>query len=375
MKILFIDTYYEKFLKNFYKNNIYQKNKSYKDQHMSLLDSCFGTSDSYSFFLKKNKIEAKDLIVNCFPLQNKWAKENDISYSNLKLKIPYKLLKLPLFRKLFSNLQVLYSIVREQIRSYKPDILYCQDLSFFTEEILNQIKEENNIKLLVGQIACPLPPDSFLKPYDLILTSFPHFVSKLNFQGKNCEYFKIGFDKRILDKLPTQEKDINFSFVGGISKHHNLAFDTLEYLSSESDIQIYGYGSNNLPLSSHIRKKHNGEKWGLEMFKVLAKTKISFNRHINIAENNANNMRLYEATGMGSLLLTDQKDNLKDLFKIDKEIVTYSCKEEALEKYNYLVNNPIKTSEIAAAGQARTLKDHTYENRMKELLLILKKYF
>ena len=40
------------------------------------------------------------------------------------------------------------------------------------------------------------------------------------------------------------------------------------------------------------------------MYKILGRSKISFNRHINTAENNANNMRLYEATGMGSLLLT-----------------------------------------------------------------------
>ena len=50
------------------------------------------------------------------------------------------------------------------------------------------------------------------------------------------------------------------------------------------------------------------------MYNILSRTKISFNRHINVAENNANNMRLYEATGMGSLLLTDKKDNLMKTF-------------------------------------------------------------
>ena len=42
-------------------------------------------------------------------------------------------------------------------------------------------------------------------------------------------------------------------------------------------------------------------------------------------------MRLYEATGMGSLLLTDRKDNLRQLFEEDHEIVTYESKEEALD--------------------------------------------
>ena len=110
------------------------------------------------------------------------------------------------------------------------------------------------------------------------------------------------------------------------------------------------------------------------MYDILSRTKISFNRHINVAENNANNMRLYEATGMGSLLLTDKKDNLKKLFEEDREIVTYSSKEEALDKYNYLINNSSELANIAKAGQLRTLKEHTYENRIKELIQILNKY-
>ena len=110
------------------------------------------------------------------------------------------------------------------------------------------------------------------------------------------------------------------------------------------------------------------------MYEVLSRSKISLNRHINVAKNYANNMRLYEATGMGSLLLTDYKDNLNNLFEIDREIISYKCKEEALEKVKYLINNPRKIYEISLAGQKRTLKEHTYKIRMDELIEILNKY-
>ena len=76
----------------------------------------------------------------------------------------------------------------------------------------------------------------------------------------------------------------------------------------------------------------------------------------------------------GYIHFTDAKENLHKLFKIDQEIVTYSCKEEALEKVEYFLRNPDIASKIASAGQNRTLKEHTYENRMKELIEILKKY-
>ena len=69
------------------------------------------------------------------------------------------------------------------------------------------------------------------------------------------------------------------------------------------------------------------------------------------------------------------KDNLHKIFEIDREIVTYKCKEEALEKVKYLKNNPIKLSEIASAGQKRTLNEHSYEIRMIELMEIINGYF
>jgi len=374
VKILFIDTYYDNFQKAFYKKNKNIKNTSYKNQLYALLYESFGTSDSYSHYLKKEKIVAEDLLVNCEYLQGKWAKENNLNVSNLHLKIPHKFFKIPFIGKSLSNFPGLYDIAKAQINCFKPDILYCQDLSFFSGNILKEIKEETNIKLVVGQIACPLPPNSFLEPYDLILTSFPHFVEILNKKGIKSQYFKIGFDKRILSKIRNSERDINFSFVGGISKHHKSALETLKFLALNQGLQIYGYGAKKLPFNSTIRKNHFGEKWGLDMYKILSRTRISLNRHIDVSLNNANNMRLFEATGMGSLLLTDKKDNLNQLFEIDKEIVTYSCKEEALEKVKYLLENPHKISEIALAGQARTLKDHSYEVRMKELIEILKKY-
>ena len=374
MKILIVDTYYDKFLKTFYKKNPTLKNLEYNFQLKALLDSNFGTSDTYSYYFNKNNWEAKDLIVNSFFLQKEWAKNNDIKISKLRSKIPHKFFKLPIIGKKLVNKNELLDVAKEQIKAFKPEILYCQDLSFFPEEILLKIKKENNIHLIVGQIACPLPPKSFLNPYDLILTSFPHFVERLRNDGKNCDYFKIGFDKRILSKTIQNDRDIDFSFMGGISKHHSYASKNIEYLIKNANLQVYGYGAQKLPLNSIIRRNHNGERWGLDMYNILSRTKISFNRHINVAENNANNMRLFEATGMGSLLMTDQKDNLKELFEIDREIVTYNSKEEALEKFNYLINNPKEIEKIAKSGQLRTLEEHTYEIRIKELIEILTKY-
>ena len=370
MKIIIVDTYYAAFLARFYAQQNALAAADYSAQLHALLNACFGTSDYYSRHLSALGCEAQDLVVNCVPLQQAWAKANNVSLSQLALKVPHRLFRVPLLGKFLADLPGLMDVALAQIKAAKPDVLYCQDLSFFPAEVLRELKQ--HVRLIVGQIACPLPPESFLKGYDLILTSFPHFVPRLRALDIASEYFRIGFDERVLDLLGEVDKDIGFSFVGGISRHHGGALPLLEYLTEQTDMRVFGYGADSLPSASPMRQRHGGEVWGMDMYRTLARSRITLNRHINVAENNANNMRLYEATGVGTMLLTDRKDNLHELFEIGKEVVAYSSKEEAAELVRHYLDHPEEAEQIAKAGQARTLREHTYAQRMRELVPILK---
>jgi spore maturation protein CgeB len=86
-------------------------------------------------------------------------------------------------------------------------------------------------------------------------------------------------------------------------------------------------------------------------------------------------MRLYEATGVGTLLVTDRKDNLGDIFDVGKEVVAYGSREEAADLIHYYLAHPEEAEAIAKAGQMRTLRDHTYKKRMEELIPILDRHF
>lgn len=369
MRIAIVDTYYPRFLKSIYEKSPYLIDRSYAEQHKTLMDSMFGTSDFYSHHLNSLGCDAEDLIVNCLELQRTWAKEQNFPLSNLASIIPHRLFRAPIIGGLLTTLPSLMDVAVEQIKKTKPDVLYCQDLSFFPEKVLKELRKF--VKLIVGQIASPLPPISFLRGYDMILTSFPHFVPRLRSAGIHSEYFRIGFDERVLNFFSSVEKDIDISFVGGISRHHGNALAMLEHLALNTPIEFFGYGANSLPKNSPIISCHHGEVWGLDMYRALARSRITINRHINVAENCANNMRLYEATGMGALLITDQKDNLGDLFNVGKEILAYSSPQEAVELIRYYVEHREEAAKIAKAGKERTLKDHTYKLRMEELVMIL----
>ncbi len=110
------------------------------------------------------------------------------------------------------------------------------------------------------------------------------------------------------------------------------------------------------------------------MYRILAQSYVTVNCHIDVAENYANNMRLFEATGCGTMLITDAKDNLNELFEVGKEIVSYRDPREAVERIEYYASHPDERDDIAYAGKQRTLREHTYRQRMEELVEILRNH-
>jgi spore maturation protein CgeB len=352
VRILIVDTCYPAFLDAHYAARPELRNASYDVQWRALMGTFFGTSDSYSHYLAKVGHEAHEVVVNCLPLQKAWARDRGFRTR----------------RAGFRPRVATPALVHAQAAEFAADVVYVQDLSALDIDTLSALRQR---ALLVGQIASEPPSDEVLRKFDLLLTSFPHYLDRFRTLGINSEYFRIGFDERVLAHVqPRRETDI--AFVGGLGRTaHGRGNALLEEAAGRLPIAFWGYGVEGWPETSPIRRGFRGEAWGLEMFRVLAASRIALNRHIEAAEDNANNMRLYEATGVGTFLLTDAKRNLAELFEPGVEVETYGDVDELVEKARYYVDHEEARVAIAKAGQRRTLRDHTYARRMEELVALL----
>ena len=208
--------------------------------------------------------------------------------------------------------------------------------------------------------------------YDVIFTSFPHFVERFRSAGVDTEYFRIGFDERVLGALGAVQAEHETVFVGALNGlRHRRGNRVLAAAAKRVPIDFWGYDLRGWAPWSPIRRRYRGESWGLDMYRLLASSRTVLNRHISDAGDHANNMRLYEATGVGSLLVTDAKQNLAELFEPGSEVVTYRDADELVERVRHYLANEDERRAVAAAGQARTLRDHTYAVRMAELAPML----
>ena len=344
---VFINSYYPAFLQTYYQQHHQLSHATYHEQLRLLQASLFGDSDFYAHHLRAHGWHAEDLIVNCQPLQAAWAREHQSHRQGLDLLIA-------------------------QIHHLKPDVLYFQDLQWATPTLIQAVRPV--IGLLVGQIASPLPTGIDCRLFDLLFSSFPHFVKRFREQGITAYYQPLAFDARVLNQIDQAERDIRLSFIGGISVAHQRGLALLEHVASCTPLQCWGYGREQLPTDSALVKKHHGEVWGTTMFTLLSRSGITINRHIDVAESYANNMRLFEATGCGALLITDYKDNLAELFEIGEEVVAYRDAEECVALIDYYLAHSEKAQRIAEAGQQRTLRDYSYARNMRDTAAILQRH-
>ena len=89
--------------------------------------------------------------------------------------------------------------------------------------------------------------------------------------------------------------------------------------------------------------------YGKDMLKLLARSKLLINSHIENTKF-AGNMRLFEGTGMGCLVVTDNKIGLEKLFKINKQIVVYRNLTDLVKKIQFYLKHKKILLSIAKNG-------------------------
>jgi len=339
-RIAIVDTYYPEMLSRWQ----FSPEAGYAAELQRLLEFSFGTGDFYSRNLRPFGWECCDIIGNARPLQEMWAKENGCAMQR--------------------------SVELEQVARFKPDVVFCQNLSFFSPAELEILGKKY---LLAGQCSCPMPSPNHVKPFKVLFTSFPHYVQKFRELGVKPVYLPLAFDPITLDRTEECTRDIDMSFVGGVGSpsHWKAGMDVLEAVASEIPTsQFWGYGAEALPKDSAIRAKHNGPAFGNDMYQILRRSKIVLNRHGEVAQGWANNMRLFEATGCGACVLTEDAPNLGHLFTYG-EPVRYSSPQDAVVKIKALLADG-SWKERGENGQAATMDSHTYTERMSVLSVELK---
>lgn len=408
MRFLRITTNYHEYLTRFYARRPQLKSEPYSKQHAALMEDCYGWADFWSAALQQVGYETLEIVANAEFAQKQWAQENDINYDEKTW---------------------LHDIATAQIKAFKPDVLFAVDYVTLNAPFLRHIRRAcSSIRMVLGWCGSPYRDESVFHEYDYVLSCIPEMVKHFREQGHRSAHINHAFDQRILGRIDlTRTPSVDFAFIGSINRQiagHLQRETLLLKLLQHTNLKLWLMGArpslkrwyqvsarqyaydmvtlaqqagipqrllSSLPpvrkvmrwedrpelqsINGGLARRAEDALFGLDMFQKLRESKVILNIHIDISPESASNMRLFEATGVGSCLLTDWKANLPDLFDSDREVVTYRSDEECLEKVRYLLDHENERQAIAAAGQQRTLRDHSFVRRAEQLSELIRNGF
>jgi hypothetical protein len=393
MRFLILNTDYPEFLGWLYAQHPDLGNRPYQEQMRLRYESLYGVADFYSSNLRALGHEAEDVYANNEGFQTQWAVEAGLSRADVEAAsrshAPLRnwmkqVARNTGARDLLLHLRSwfprrpalprrLYRILEAQIRRYRPDVLLNQSVDGLSGRFIREIKP--HVRLIVGQHAATvLPEEEDYGGYDLMVSSFPATVDWCRRRGLRALLSRLAFEPRVLSYLKPTGKEFELTFAGSLFTVHGSRQRMLESLCDEfPQLKVWTPGRDRIPPSSPLRTRYAGTVWGREMYQVLHSSTMTLNHHGDVAPY-ANNLRLFEATGVGTFLVTDWKENLSDLFEPGKELVAYRSPGECADLIRYYLAHDDERDAIAQAGQKRTCRDHTYANRMKEFADVVRRY-
>ena len=340
MKLVKITTVYPAYLNKFYDSHPELAGKNYAEQKAILDYDGFGWADFWSKALNPLGYEVMEVTLNNAPLQRVWAMENG----------------LPNATKVALN-----EIALEQVKKFRPVVLW---FDHHDEILLKRIRlEVPSIRLVLGFVGSAIPLTNVWCHMDLIISCAQESVDRLHNKGFRAEQLHHAFDPRINDHLQSSQKQIELSFIGHIvrrNQFHKEREYILEELCKKLSVKIYSpsadmtfmddfkvvlgkgvYGGmqiirklgipakalatlpkvgvaalwSEMPMrqvNTKLKPFMNSGVFGLEMYQTLRDSIITLNIHADSSTTHASNMRLFEATGVGTCLLTDWKENLHE---------------------------------------------------------------
>lgn len=365
---------------------------SYDESQQIFFKQAYGQSDFHERQLRASGYDAHTIVFDCDEIQAKFqSKQHNAAVAGR------------------------FAGLLHQLGELKPSILYLENVFIFSHSELAELRQTlKTVRLMIGFLGSAYTVETLekLRVFDLIVTCCGEMAREFKAAGLTVLHLMHAFDPSVLRSIEDSagERRHALTFIGALTsgvKFHHGRNEVLSYLVKEGlPLEIFGkitqgtshfrpaiqaltavarwaeragiVSESDLPslfrrlhswvprecmrINRAVRKRIQPPVYGLRMYRALKASAVTLNFHVKGARYAAN-MRLFEATGVGTCLVTDWKENMSEIFEDKTEVVTYRSKEECLDKVNWLLQHPEEALCIGRAGQLRCLNSHTYKHR------------
>jgi len=362
LKIVQIEAVYQQFTDSLYAKWPGLHALGFETQIKTILDSGWSGGQNVVPSLNPSAWERYYIIPKLIASQLAWARQKGIPESHWNLR----------------------EILSVQLQTINPDVIYLSDLGSFDFSILDELKRR---PLVVAWLASRFPPGFPWTKVDLLLSGISAIRDEALRKGvRAVENFNSAAPSFRSSNSGSERREggpvkIGFSgsFFGGYHDDRAKLFVKLAYALPEVSVNLYTGQPYQLP--EHCPLHFFEPVFAADVVDTYASHDIVVDARADFGlgetrfNRDTSNMRIFEATRAGSLLITEYAPNLEEMFEIGDEILCFRSEEELFELASHYGNSRMDNTRriIATAGFNRVLACHTIEHRAAEFDLIVQR--
>ena len=372
LRFLHIHSFYPDVIQHLYRRTPGLADNDFKSQTQAVLKDGFSSSHIFVEDLSDMGFETHFIVPDNVYAQKQWVKENKPAFLNSE--------------------SSLLDIVALQIETIQPDVIYTCDPVRFDSRFFKALTHQAS--LLMGWRGANIHDGMDWSSFDVILSGLPGLLERAPELGaRDTAFFFPGFPESINAHIENETERFDVVFSGSwTTGQHQARNQMLTHVADQGATTgqpftcVYYLNSGKEALPASVQHVALPPRFGLSMHKALKRGRIvldgradhTFTRagtRIDIGGQETVNMRLFEATGQGSFILTQHLDQLGRYFEPGSEIETYRSQDELIEKIRFYLDHPEERRAIAERGQQRCLKDYNRRQRAEAFVEIIRKHF
>ncbi|MFH1824875.1 MAG: glycosyltransferase [Candidatus Firestonebacteria bacterium] len=324
-----------------------------------------------------------------------WTKDAFISYNHDVRSFDYRKSPHSFLTRIADRLSIMKDLkakkmnsdLLREINNYNPDYI----LVFLGENIhsstLMDIKEKSNATLInwFHDTVVSKYRNKFLQEYPkyydffFIIDSLKA-LKEINITADNFQTLVMACDENVHKKININEEDktkykSKVSFIGTVVPQRVKVLEHIADLDLSiwgSKYNIFGNWIKEFPVLAKSYRRGPFKEYS-EVVKIINSSDIIVNIHGFTGEKHFDMpSRTFEVAGCGTFQLTEYTESISEYFEIGKEIICFKTKEELRDLIKYYLSQTKEREEIAKNAQKRTYKDHTFKQRIKKMLEIIK---
>ncbi len=278
--------------------------------------------------------------------------------------------------------QVINRDLEKLAGSFKPDlvlVLCGENIRPQTIEFLRNNCHAVTVNWLYDTLLLPYRQELMKtvgSAYDRVfLIDAPEILQRIDIPFRRVSTLPLGCEPSVHRTMALSSEEREFygsdvAFVGTVTPERERWLEELV----DFDLKIWGrWEGKNPRLEKCYRTK---DLYADDAVKIYNASKIILDMHtLSDRHEQIYNVtpRVFEVPASGGFLLTNQSLQIKDFFTIGEEMIVYRNQDHLKDLIRYYLVHEDERLKIAERGYVKARSMHTYEQRLKTLLVITKR--